>query len=78
MAHTVLAGENALHNVNDGMVFAGARRCVNCILVAAHDVREQIACVFFTEDLSLGQGEDQRLAYAESSCAVGIWKGCRR
>ena len=74
MAHAVLAGEDALHNGDDGLVFAGTRRFVSRTLVAAHDVPEQIARVFFTEDLGVSQGEEQRLADAESGCPIGIRK----
>ena len=53
VAHAVLAHEDALHDRDDGMMFAGALRCGNSILVGGGDIGEQVAGVLFADDSRL-------------------------
>jgi len=71
-AHAVFAGQDALDDGNHGVMLVRALGCGNGGLMRRCDIGKQVAGVLLANDVGVGQGEQERLAYAECCGAIGI------
>ena len=71
MPHAILAGQNSLDNLYDGLVPAWRLRSGGSFLVGGNHVHEQLPYVQFVDDFKIRQRKKQRLTYAEGGHARG-------
>jgi hypothetical protein len=74
--YAVLAGEDALDDLDHRLMLLGRLRDASSFAVRCGDIDKQIARVAFADDVEISQRQKERLADSKCGHALGVIEPC--